>query len=114
MDNKKMKNAMYKQSFQSPLQSYIESSKNGYVMTNIGGDPMKSLRITKNTLGTGDYVTTITYPLYNPTTKTFKQEQYTSYVGFMGANIDYHKDEILTNFFDEVDIANTLNNNLQD
>jgi hypothetical protein len=103
----------YKQSFQSPLQSYIEGSKNGYLMTNIGGDPMKSLHITKNTLGTGDYITTITYPLYDPIKKVLRKETHSSNVGFVGPNIDYHKDLLLTNFLDEVDLTNTLNNNFQ-
>lgn len=110
-DSKNMKSSMYRNAFKSPLQAYVDNNEDGYRLTNIGGDPLKSYTITKNNLGTGDYTTNITWGVYNPTKGVMEQQTYTNNIGFQGSNLSTNMDNVLYNFFDEIDYANTLNLN---
>ena len=115
MDNKKMNSTLYKQSYKSPLQSYIDTYKK-YELTNINGDPLKSYTITPNTLGTGDYSTTITWGTYEPNNPEankdgFVSNSYTNNVGFQGGNLEYNMDIMLTKFMDSIDYSNAINYN---
>jgi hypothetical protein len=110
MDSKKMKSTMYKQSFKSPLQTYVDEFGK-YEQTNIGGDPLKSYTIVPNKIGTGDYITTITWGQWDPTKKVMIPQVYTNNVGFQGGNLELNMDHVLTNFFDDMDYTNTYNNN---
>jgi D-ribose pyranose/furanose isomerase RbsD len=110
MDSKKMKSTMYKQSFKSPLQTYVDEFGK-YEQSSIGGDPYKSYTITPNKIGTGDYITTITWGQWDPIKKETIKQTYTNNVGFQGGNLEYNMDNVLTNFFDDIDYTNTYNNN---
>lgn len=110
-DSKNMKSSMYRNAFKSPLQAYVDNNEDGYRLTNIGGDPLKSYTITKNNLGTGDYTTNITWGVYNPTKGVMEQQTYTNNIGFQGSNLSTNMDNVLYNFFDEIDYTNTLNLN---
>jgi hypothetical protein len=110
MNNKKMNSNMYKQSYQSPMESYVETFGK-YELNSIGGDPMKSFKVEKNTLGTGDYITTVTYPLFNPDTGKLEKQVYRNNVGFTGQNLENLRDGMIYNFMDDADIQNTLQYN---
>ena len=106
MDDKKMHSTMYKQSYTSPLQAYVDQMKK-YELKNIGGDPRKSYTIVPNNLGTGDYTTIITYPKYDPEKGIMTTEKYVSNIGFQGSLLESNRDEIINNYFDNVDMMNT-------
>jgi hypothetical protein len=110
MDGKKMKSTMYKQSYKSPLQSYVDEFGK-YELTNIGGDPYKSYTIRPNKIGTGDYITDISWGEWDPVKKQMVQRGYTNNVGFQGANLDLNMDNVLTNFYDDIDFTNTVSYN---
>lgn len=110
MDNKKMNSTMYKQSYQSPLESYVETFGK-YEVNQIGGDPLKSFKIEKNKLGTGDYTTTVTYPIFNPDTGKLEKQVYRNNIGFKGQNLETLRDGMIYNFMDDMDIQNTLQYN---
>lgn len=106
MDASKMKSTMYRSSFDSPLQAYVNSHKEGYTYSNIGGDPMKSYNIQKNNLGTGDYTITINYPEYDPETGAMKTSTYVSNNVFHGTNLESNRDQMISGFMDQVDEMN--------
>ena len=110
MDNKKMNSNMYKHSYQSPMESYVETFGK-YELNSIGGDPFKSFKVEKNTLGTGDYITTITYPFFNPDTNKLEKQIYRSNIGFNGERLEGIRDGLVYNFMDDMDIQNTLDYN---
>lgn len=105
MDNSKMHSTLYKQSYTSPLQAYIDQMGK-YELTNIGGDPKKSYTIVPNKIGTGDYTTIITFPKYDPETGKTTKETYVNNVGFQGSLLESNRDQML-NYFDQVDAMNT-------
>ena len=98
---------MYRQSFLSPLASYVESLPKGekYELSNIGGDPYKSYSIEKNYLGTGDYISTVTFPEYNPNTGEIVKQEYRSNNVMQGGLLESNRDQIL-NWFNQVDDNN--------
>jgi hypothetical protein len=105
MDNSKLNNTtMYRQSFSSPLASYVESFKK-YELKNIGGDSNKSYTIEKNELGTGDYITTVTFPEFDPVKGTIVKKTYRSNDVMQGGYLETNRDQIL-NWFNEVDDNN--------
>ena len=110
MDNKKMNSNMYKHSYQSPMESYVETFGK-YELNSIGGDPFKSFKVEKNTLGTGDYITTITYPFFNPDTNKLEKQIYRSNIGFNGERLEGIRDGLIYNFMDDMDVQNTLDYN---
>ena len=113
MDNKKMNNQMYKSAYQSPLEGYVETFGK-YELNSIGGDPMKSFKVEKNNLGTGDYITTLSYPVFDPNTGKMTKETYRNNIGLTGENLESMRDGLIYNFMDNVDLQNTLEyNNFQ-
>jgi hypothetical protein len=110
MDNKKMNNSMYKASYQSPIEGYVDYFGK-YEINDIGGDPMKSYKIEKNKLGTGDYTTTITYPQYNPDKGVMEKITYRNNIGYTGDNLTNMKNSLIYGFMDDIDMQNTLEYN---
>jgi len=111
MDSKKMKNSMYRNAYKTPLEAYVDNHEEGYRLENIGGDPYKSYIITKNKLGTGDYTTEMTWGVYDPVEKVMSRESFVSNASFQGKNLRVNMENILVNFYDQVDYQNTLNLN---
>jgi hypothetical protein len=110
MDNRKMNNSMYKSAYQSPIESYVEIFDK-YEVNSIGGDPMKSFKVEKNTLGTGDYTTTVSYPIFNPDNGKMEQEVYRNNIGLTGENLTTLRNNIVYNLMDDLDFENTLKYN---
>ena len=107
MDASKMKNQMYRSSFDSPLQAYVNTHEEGYTYKNIGGDPMKSYKIEKNDLGTGDYTITMTYPQYNPEKGTLEKATYVSNNVYHGTNLESNRDQMIYGYMDQADEMNS-------
>jgi hypothetical protein len=107
MDAGKMKNQMYRSSFDSPLQAYVNTHEEGYTYNNIGGDPMKSYKIEKNDLGTGDYTITMTYPQYNPEKGTLEKATYVSNNVYHGTNLESNRDQMIYGYMDQADEMNS-------
>ena len=107
MDASKMKNQMYRSSFDSPLQAYVNTHEEGYTYNNIGGDPMKSYKIEKNDLGTGDYTITMTYPQYNPEKGTLEKATYVSNNVYHGTNLESNRDQMIYGYMDQADEMNS-------
>jgi hypothetical protein len=103
--------SLYRSSYESPLASYVDTFGE-YNLTNIGGDPNKSFKISKNKLGLGDYIVGITYPEYDPTTKTTKQKNYSNNTTYFGDELASQRSQML-NWLNEMDELNAynLNNN---
>ena len=106
MDDTKMKSTMYKKAFNSPLQGYVDYIGK-YELTNIDGDPLKSYKIEPNKLGTGDYITTITYPVFDMATGKKEKDEYRENIGFQGGSLEANRDQVLYNFYDMIDVQNT-------
>jgi hypothetical protein len=105
MDNNKLNNTtMYKQSFSSPIASYVDSFDK-YELKNIGGDSNKSYTIEKNELGTGDYITTVTFPEFDPVKGTIVKKTYRSNDVMQGGYLESNRDQVL-NWLNEVDDNN--------
>ena len=89
-DSANMTNSVYMSSYQSPLQSYVDylDTKNQpYVYT----DPLNSnysFSIEKNKLGTGDYITSFKYPVWNSNTKEYVFETVSDNVTNYGQNME--------------------------
>tara|TARA_R110000822_G_scaffold1267_15_gene5719 strand:+ start:17 stop:1522 length:1506 start_codon:yes stop_codon:yes gene_type:complete len=107
MDASKMKSTMYRSSFESPLQTYVNTHENGYQYNTIGGDPMKSYHIKKNDLGTGDYTITMTYPQYNPEKGVLEKATYTSNNVYQGTNLESNRDQMVFGYMDQADEMNS-------
>jgi hypothetical protein len=107
MDAGKMKNQMYRSSFDSPLQAYVNTHEEGYTYNNIGGDPMKSYKIEKNDLGTGDYTITMTYPQYNPEKGILEKATYVSNNVYHGTNLESNRDQMIYGYMDQADEMNS-------
>jgi hypothetical protein len=111
MPSKKLNGVtMYEQSYESPMASYINQF-NKYSLTNIGGDPRKSYTVTKNNLGTGDYITKITYPEYNPNTGEIKTAEKIINTGIQGGLLESNRDEMINFLMMNDDNINYLHNN---
>jgi len=111
MNSSKLNNlTMYKQSYTSPMASYIETFKK-YELNDIGGDPMKRYVVTPNTYGTGDYVTTVYYPQYDPNTGETKQAHTTVNTGLQGGLLESNRDQMINWLMQNDDQINYLHNN---
>ena len=110
MDGKKMNSSMYKSSYQSPIEAYVDYHDK-YELNSIGGDPMKSFKIEKNKLGTGDYIVTMTYPQYNPDKGIMEKVPYRANYGYIGENLTDIKNSLVNGFMDDIDVQNTLEYN---
>jgi hypothetical protein len=89
-DSANMTNSVYMSSYQSPLQSYVDyldTKGQAYVYT----DPLNSnysFSIEKNKLGTGDYITSFQYPVWNSNTKEYVFETVSDNVTNYGQNME--------------------------
>lgn len=110
MDGKKMNSSMYKSSYQSPIEAYVDYHDK-YELNSIGGDPMKSFKVEKNKLGTGDYIVTMTYPQYNPDKGIMEKVPYRANYGYIGENLTDIKNSLVNGFMDDIDVQNTLEYN---
>ena len=110
MDGKKMNSSMYKSSYQSPIESYVDYHDK-YELNSIGGDPMKSFKVEKNKLGTGDYIVTMTYPQYNPDKGIMEKVPYRANYGYIGENLTDIRNSLVNGFMDDIDVQNTLEYN---
>jgi len=111
MNSSKLNNVtMYKQSYTSPMASYVESFGK-YELNNIGGDPMKRYVVTPNTYGTGDYITTVYYPKYNPNTGEIEQAKEVVNTGIQGGLLESNRDQMINFLNQNDDHINYLHNN---
>jgi hypothetical protein len=111
MNSNKLNNVtMYKQSYTSPMASYVESFGK-YELNNIGGDPMKRYVVTPNTYGTGDYITTVYYPKYNPNTGEIEQAKEVVNTGIQGGLLESNRDQMINFLNQNDDHINYLHNN---
>jgi hypothetical protein len=111
MNSGKLNNVtMYKQAYTSPMASYIETF-NKYELNNIGGDPMKRYVVKPNTYGTGDYVTTVYYPKYNPNTGVVEQGKEIVNTGLQGGLLESNRDQMINWLMQNDDQINYLHNN---
>jgi len=81
-----MTNSMYKSAFQSPLQSYVDYNES-YTYT----DPTNSnysFTIAKSNIGTGDYMTTLKFPVWNPEENKYEIESITDNMSVYGSNLE--------------------------
>lgn len=101
---------MYEQAYESPMASYINQF-NKYSLTNIGGDPRKSYTVTKNNLGTGDYITKITYPEYDPNTGKIRTAEKVINTGIQGGLLESNRDQMINFLMMNDDNINYLHNN---
>jgi hypothetical protein len=67
---------------------------------------MKSYRIKKNDLGTGDYTVTMTYPQYNPEKGIIERATYTSNNVYQGTNLESNRDQMVFGYMDQADEMN--------
>lgn len=109
MDSDKMTNGLYKSAFSTPLQSYVNHFKK-YELSQIDGDPLKNITIKPNNLGTGDYITTMTYPVFDPEKGKMVQGTYSNVISYQGMNLENNLQTLL-NVLDENDKMNTLEYN---
>jgi hypothetical protein len=105
-----MNSSMYKSSYQSPIESYVDYHDK-YELNSIGGDPMKSFKVEKNKLGTGDYIVTMTYPQYNPDKGIMEKVPYRANYGYIGENLTDIRNSLVNGFMDDIDVQNTLEYN---
>lgn len=101
---------MYDQSYTSPIASYVDRFKE-YKLDAIGGDPNKSYSVTRNNLGTGDYITTITYPQYNPNTGQIEKAEKIINTGIQGGLLESNRDQMIDFLMQNDDNINYLHNN---
>jgi hypothetical protein len=91
-----MSNSLYKQSFQSPLASYVDYY--GKYSYSDPANPNYKFTISKNQLGGGDYSVTTGVPMWNPKTGAYEYIKMSDNVTTYGANLEDARDMILNNF----------------
>jgi hypothetical protein len=95
-DANNMSNTMYKSSFQSPLQSYVD-----YYGSYTYSDPTNEnykFTIKKNKLGTGDYTTIMAYPYWNHEENKYEYTKTVDNVTSYGANLETARDMMMEEF----------------
>ena len=107
-DSKDMTNTMYKSAFQSPLQSYVDQV-GSYTYTDPRNENYK-FTIEKNKLGTGDYTTSTSFPLWNPQKGKYEYETEVENTSNLGTNLESTR-EMMTDQFDAImDLNKQLSN----
>lgn len=104
-----MTNSMYKHSFQSPLQSYVDYF--GSYSYSDPTNPNYKFTINKNKLGGGDYTITTGYPLWNPNEGKYEYQKVTDNISTYGANLEDARDMVILNQFPLTREQNKLLNN---
>jgi hypothetical protein len=95
-DASNMSNSMYKSSFQSPLQSYVD-----YYGSYTYSDPTNEnykFTIKKNALGTGDYTTVAGFPLWNPDEGKYVYKKVMDNTTSYGGNLETARDMMMEQF----------------
>lgn len=85
-DSKNLSNDLYTRAFKSPLASYVDYY--GSYSYSDPADPNYNLKITKNKIGTGDYTTQISYPLWNPEKGAYEMQTVINNTTTYGANLE--------------------------
>ena len=107
-DSKDMTNTMYKSAFQSPLQSYVD-----HVGSYTYSDPRNEnykFTIEKNKLGTGDYTTSTSFPLWNPEKGKYEYETEVENTSNFGTNLESTRDMMPDQFDAIMDLNKQLSN----
>jgi hypothetical protein len=95
-DASNMSNTMYKSSFQSPLQSYVDYY-GSYTYTDPTNQNYK-YTIKKNALGTGDYTTVAGFPLWNPDEGKYVYKKVMDNTTSYGGNLEASRDMMMEQF----------------
>lgn len=106
MDSDKLENDLYKNSFSSPLASYVEAV--GPYTYQDPRDPRKSFVVEKNTLGTGDFIVTTSAPIYNPRTRQYDVKTIRNNTGVLGNNLETFRQQTI----DSWDYLNQYNSDV--
>ena len=107
-DAKDMTNSMYKTAFQSPLQSYVD-----YFGSYTWSDPRNknyNFTIEKNKLGTGDYTTSTSFPLWNPEKGKYEYETQHENTTNFGTNLESIRDMMPDQFNSIMEFNKQLSN----
>lgn len=107
-DAKDMTNSMYKTAFQSPLQSYVDYF-GSYTLTDSRNENYK-FTIEKNKLGTGDYTTSTSFPLWNPQKGKYEYETEVENTSNLGTNLESTRDMMPDQFDAIMDLNKQLSN----
>lgn len=105
----KMTNTMYKSAFKDPLSSYVDT-KGSYSYVD-PTNPRYKMDITRNKFGTGDYTTTITYPIWDPKKNAYSDRIITDNVTQFGNNLTNTRNEVIFDYFDLVKSQNQYTSN---
>jgi hypothetical protein len=108
-NSNKMTNTMYKSAFKDPLSSYVDT-KGSYSYVD-PTNPRYRMDITKNKFGTGDYTTTITYPIWDPKKNAYFDRVITDNVTQFGNNLTNTRNEFIFDYFDLVKSQNQYTSN---
>ena len=106
MDSDKLENDLYKNSFSSPLASYVEAV--GPYTYQDPRDPRKSFVVEKNTIGTGDFIVTTSAPIYNPRTRQYDIKTIRNNTGVLGNNLETFRQQTI----DSWDYLNQYNSDV--
>jgi hypothetical protein len=107
-DSKDMTNTMYKSAFQSPLQSYVDQV-GSYTYSDPRNENYK-FTIEKNKLGTGDYTTSTSFPLWNPEKGKYEYETEVENTSNLGTNLESARDMMPDQFDTIMDLNKQLSN----
>lgn len=107
-DAKDMTNTMYKSAFQSPLQSYVDQV-GSYTYSDPRNENYK-FTIEKNKLGTGDYTTSTSFPLWNPEKGKYEYETEVENTSNLGTNLESTRDMMPDQFDAIMDLNKQLSN----
>jgi hypothetical protein len=107
-DAKDMTNSMYKTAFQSPLQSYVDHF-GSYTYSDPRNENYK-FTIEKNKLGTGDYTTSTSFPLWNPQKGKYEYETEVENTSNLGTNLESTRDMMPDQFDAIMDLNKQLSN----
>jgi hypothetical protein len=97
-------NDLYKRSYQSPLQSYVDYYKS-YTYKD-PSDSRYSFKIEKNDIGTGDYSITTEIPLYDANEGKVKMVTLYDNTTVLGSNLENVRDQIIRTDFDKYKLFN--------
>jgi hypothetical protein len=95
-DASSMSNSMYKNSFQSPLASYVDYY--GKYTYSDPANPNYKFTINKNQLGGGDYTITKGFPVWNPNKGKYEYQKVNVNKTTFGTNLESERDMIINEF----------------
>jgi hypothetical protein len=91
-------NSLYKSAYQSPLQSYVDY-KGSYTYEDPADNRYK-YTVSKSTVGSGDYKTTVSFPIWNKDLGKETIETMSENVSQQGYNLEENRDQIIGPYFD--------------